>query len=67
MKKETPNFNPLCSPELREALRITLKDGKQGLNDAGEDCDMKSIFNKVDEFIGKYKSSENKYLKFRTL
>jgi len=47
--------------ELREALRITLKNGKQGLNDEGEDCDMKYISNKVSEFTEKYNSSENKY------
>jgi hypothetical protein len=49
--------------ELREALRITLKDGKQGLNDEGEGCDMKSISDKVEEFTEKYNSSENKYHK----
>jgi hypothetical protein len=62
--KQTASFleeNETIFNELREALRITLKDGKQGLNDAGENCDMKSISDKVDEFIEKYKSSENKY------
>jgi len=47
--------------ELRDSLRITLKDGKQGLNDEGEDCDMRSISEKVGKFIDKYESSENKY------
>jgi len=62
--KQTASFlkeNETIFNELREALRITLKDGKQGLNDAGENCDMKSISDKVDKFIDKYKSSDNKY------
>jgi len=61
--KQTASFlkeNETIFNKLREALRITLKDGKQGLNDAGEDCDMKSIANKVNEFIDKHKSSENR-------
>ena len=46
--------------ELREALRIALPDGKNGLNDNGEECDMKSISVKVTEFIEKYVSSKDK-------
>ena len=46
--------------ELRKALRITLPDGKHGLNDKGEDCDMGSISDKVAEFVEKYDSSKNK-------
>jgi len=56
LKKNDAIFN-----ELRGALRITLKDGKQGLNDEGEDCDMKSISDKVAKFTEKYNSSENRY------
>jgi hypothetical protein len=62
--KETASFlkeNEAVFNELREALRITLKDGKQGLNDEGEDCDMKSISDKVAKFAEKYNSSEHKY------
>jgi len=62
--KQTASFlekNEAVFNELRQALRITLKDGKQGLNDAGENCAMKSISDKVDEFIKKYKLSENEY------
>jgi hypothetical protein len=43
--------------ELRKALRIALPDGRQGLNDNGEECDMKSIAGKVAEFVEKYDSS----------
>ena len=46
--------------ELREALRITLADGKKGLNDNGENYDMKSISDRVAEFIEKYASSKHK-------
>jgi len=35
---------------LREALRIALPDGKSGLNDDGDDTDMKTIKEKVEEF-----------------
>ncbi len=49
--------------ELREALRITLPDDKKGLNDDGEDCDMKSISIKVAEFVAKSDSSEDKVQK----
>jgi len=62
--KQTASFleeNEAVFNELRQALRITLKDGKQGLNDAGENCAMKSISDKVDEFIKKYKLSKNEY------
>jgi len=62
--QDTASFlkeNEAVFNELREALRITLKDGKQGLNDEGEDCDMKSISDKVAEFVEKYNSSENNY------
>jgi len=62
--KQTALFleeNEIIFNELREALRITLKNGKQGLNDEGENCDMKSIADKVAKFIEKYNSSENKY------
>ena len=62
--KDTALFlkeNEAVFNELREALRITLKDGKQGLNDEGEDCDMKSISDRVAEFVEKYDSSENNY------
>jgi hypothetical protein len=62
--KETASFleeNEAIFNELREALRITLKDGKHGLNDEGEDCDMKSISDKVAKFTEKYNSSESKY------
>lgn len=43
--------------ELRQALRIALPDGKQGLNDDGEACEMKTIAEKVGEFVEKYDSS----------
>ncbi len=62
--KQTASFleeNETIFNELREALRITLKDGKQGLNDEGEDCNMKSISDKVATFREKYNASENKY------
>ncbi len=45
--------------ELRKALRITLPDSQQGLNDSGEACDMKSIVNKVAKFVEKYDSSSD--------
>lgn len=44
--------------ELREALRIALPDGEQGLNDMGEDCDLKSIAERVNGFVETYDSSE---------
>jgi len=62
--KQTASFlkeNEIVFNELREALRITLKNGKQGLNDEGENCEMKSISDKVVNFIEKYNSSGNKY------
>jgi len=62
--KQTALFleeNETIFNELREALRITLKNGNQGLNDEGENCDMKSISDKVEKFIEKYNSSGNKY------
>ncbi|MBU2645047.1 transposase [bacterium] len=43
--------------ELRQALRIALPDGKQGLNDDGEACEMKTIAKRVGEFVEKYDSS----------
>ncbi len=45
--------------ELRKALRITLPDSDKGLNDSGEECDMKSIADKVTKFVEKYDLSEN--------
>lgn len=64
--KQTASFleeNESVFNELRESLRITLKDSKQGLNDEGEKCDMKTISEKVTTFIETYKSSEDKYHK----
>lgn len=55
LEKNEKMFN-----ELRDALRIALPDGKQGLNDNGEECDMKSIADKVAEFVKKYGSSEER-------
>ncbi len=46
--------------ELREALRIAMPSGKDGLNDEGEDCEMKSISRKVSDFTSKYDSSTDK-------
>jgi len=43
--------------ELRNGLRIALPDGRQGLNDNGEECDMRSIAEGVAEFVEKYDSS----------
>jgi hypothetical protein len=43
--------------ELRNALRIALPDGRQGLNDNGEECDMRSIAERVAEFVETYDSS----------
>lgn len=45
--------------ELREALRIALPDGEQGLNDNGGDEEMKSIAERVALFIEKYDSTED--------
>lgn len=45
--------------ELRKALRLSMPEGKNGLNDEG-DSDMKSISLKVSEFISKYDSSKQK-------
>ena len=62
--KQTAIFikrNEIIFNELREALRITLPDGKQGLNDDGEDCNMKSISDKVAEFVEKHDSSVDKF------
>lgn len=64
--KQTASFleeNEIIFNELREALRITLKNSTQGLNDEGENCDMKSISDKVAKFIEKYNSSGSKYHK----
>lgn len=52
--------NEIVFNELREALRIAMPEGKNGLNDDGSDCDMKSISVKVSEFIDKYDSSTEK-------
>jgi hypothetical protein len=43
--------------ELRQALRIALPGGEQGLNDDGQACEMKTIAEKVGEFVEKYDSS----------
>lgn len=45
--------------ELRQALRIALPNGEQGLNDNGEDEEMKSIAEKVARFVETYDSSEH--------
>ena len=52
--------NELIFKELRKALRISMPEGKDGLNDEGFDCDMKSISLKVTEFMNKYNSSKQK-------
>jgi len=52
--------NETVFKELREALRIAMPDGKDGLNDEGDDCEMKSICRKVAAFSVKYESSANK-------
>jgi len=44
---------------LRKALRIALPEGKNGLNDDGDDTDMKTIKEKVETFQEKLKSDEN--------
>ncbi len=49
--------NEMIFSELRKALRITLPENQQGLNDGGESCDMKSIADKVGKFVKKYDSS----------
>jgi len=49
--------NELIFKELRKALRISMPEGKDGLNDEG-DSDMKSISLKASEFINKYDSSK---------
>ncbi len=49
--------NEMIFSELRKALRITLPDNKQGLNDSGEACNMKSIAEKVGKFVKKYDPS----------
>jgi len=49
--------NEIVFNELRENLRITLPDGKNGLNDDGEACDMKPISERVSAFVDKYDSS----------
>jgi hypothetical protein len=46
--------------EFREALKIAMPGGKDGLNDEGEQCEMKSISRKVSEFTNKYDSSNEK-------
>ena len=52
--------------KLREALRIALAEGKNGLNDDGDDTDIKSIEEKVTEFrdwLVSDKKREETYLK----
>jgi len=52
--------------KLREALRIALPEGKNGLNDDGDDTDIKTIEKKVTEFRGWLVSDEKRkeaYLK----
>ena len=49
--------NELIFEELRKALRISMPEGRDGLNDEG-DGDIRSISLKVSEFINKYESSE---------
>ena len=56
LEKNAEIFN-----ELRQALRITLPDGKQGLNDDGEACEMKSIAERVGKFVEKYDSSVDRF------
>jgi hypothetical protein len=53
---------------LRKALRIALPEGKNGLNDDGDDTDIKTIEEKVKEFreqitTNKYLSQKNVYKK----
>ena len=56
--------NEIIFKELRETLRITLPEGKQGLNDEGENYDIKTIATKVTNFVEKYESTTDKsYLK----
>jgi len=45
--------------DLREALRIALPEGKNGLNDHGDDTDMGSIRSRVTEFRNKLLSDDN--------
>ena len=52
--------------KLREALRIALPEGKKGLNDDGDETDIKTIERKVTEFRGWLVSNEKRkqtYLK----
>jgi ribosomal protein S20 len=46
--------------ELRKALKIAEPEGKKGLNDDGDGCEIKSIARKVFEFTEKYVGSEEK-------
>jgi hypothetical protein len=46
--------------ELRKALKIAEPEGKKGLNDDGDGCEMKSIARKLSEFTKKYDASEKK-------
>lgn len=55
LRKNEAIFN-----ELRKALRITLPEGKNGLNDNGENYDIKAISDKVAQFVDKYDSSQDK-------
>lgn len=52
--------NEIVFNELRIALRITLSDSQQGLNDSGEECDMKSIAARVTKIVEKYETSQDK-------
>lgn len=52
--------NEIVFRELREALKIAMPDGKDGLNDDGDDCEMKSISRKVSDFESKYDASTEK-------
>jgi hypothetical protein len=53
--------------ELREALHITLKESKKGLNDGGDDVEIKLIRQKIHDFKNqiqqKYKSENKDYNK----
>ncbi len=51
---------------LRQAMRIALPEGKNGLNDDGKDADMRTIKEKVTEFrerLSENKSGKGRYIK----
>jgi ribosomal protein S20 len=52
--------NETVFKELRDALKIAMPDGKDGLNDDGDDCEMELISMKVSEFMSKYDTSTEK-------